>query len=102
MRALVAEAEGFMLYGDEPRAQSGSRPCWGVVVLGVVTGAGDVAAGWRGWMRVGREGVPGFPLGISAEEALAGRDARQDAVDGAGWAAESAWGGFVFRDGEGW
>jgi hypothetical protein len=35
---------------------------------------------------------------MSVEEALQRRSARQEAVDAAGWAAESQWGGFVFKD----
>lgn len=87
-----------MLYGDASRASAG-REWWGTIVLGGL-GAGDVVAGWKGWLRVDRESVRGFALGISAEEALEQRERRQDAVEAAGWAATSQWGGFVFRDGE--
>ncbi|KAK7398235.1 hypothetical protein QQX98_012385 [Neonectria punicea] len=96
LRALVAEAEGFMLYGDGAHA-SAARQWWGTVVVGGL-GAGDIAAGWKGWLRVDREHVRGFALGISAEEAMEQRGRRQDAVDAAAWAATSEWGDFSFED----
>lgn len=94
LRALVAEAEGFILYGAHASA---ARSWWGTVVVGGM-GAGDMVAGWKGWLRVDREAVRSFPLGTSAAEALGRREARQEAVDAAGWAATSQWGGFVFHD----
>ncbi|KAF9775450.1 hypothetical protein IL306_006429 [Fusarium sp. DS 682] len=95
-RALVAEAESALLYGSVARASAG-REWWGTIVVGGV-GAGDIAAGWKGWLRVDREHVRGFTLGISAEEALDQKKQRQDAVDAAGWVATSQWGGFTFRE----
>lgn len=86
-----------MLYGEASRASAG-REWWGTIVLGGL-GAGDVIAGWKGWLRVDRESVRGFALGISAEEALEQRARRQDVVDEAGWAATSQWGSFVFLEG---
>ncbi|PNY29567.1 Uncharacterized protein TCAP_00518 [Tolypocladium capitatum] len=97
LRALVADAEGFMLY-DAAAQASRSRQWWGTVVVGGL-GAGDITAGWNGWLRVDRDQVQAFALGMSADEALAQRDARQEAVDAAGWAATSPWGGFVFHEG---
>ncbi|KAM0424646.1 hypothetical protein ACHAPT_010172 [Fusarium lateritium] len=97
LRALVAEAEGVLLYGDAAKASAG-REWWGTVVVGGL-GAGDVtAASWKGWLRVDRENVRGFALGISAEEALEQRGQRQGAVEAAGWAATSQWGGFTFKE----
>ena len=96
LRALVTEASNFMLYSSSA-ATSAHRVWWGTVVLGGL-GAGDVVAGWKGWLRVNREPVPGFNLGVSAEEALARRAARQTVVDSAGWTAESQWGGFNFAE----
>ena len=69
------------------------------MVLGGL-GAGDLVAGWKGWLRVDREAVRPFPPGISVEEALLQRDARNKAVQAAGWEVSSPWGGFVFHDGE--
>lgn len=97
LRALVAEAGNFMLYTPSA-AHSSSRRWWGTIVLGGL-GAGDIVAGWKGWLRVNRENVSNFNLGVSAEEALVDRDARQRLVDGAGWTAESQWGGFNFSEG---
>ncbi|KAH8699994.1 hypothetical protein BGZ61DRAFT_241129 [Ilyonectria robusta] len=96
LRAVVAEAEGFMLYGNGAHAST-ARQWWGTVVVGGL-GAGDIAAGWKGWLRVDREHIRGFTIGISAEEAMEQRGRRQDAVDGAGWAATSEWGGFSFKE----
>ncbi|KAI8673625.1 hypothetical protein NCS55_00683300 [Fusarium keratoplasticum] len=96
LRALVAEAEGVLLYGDTAQASAG-REWWGTVVVGG-HGAGDVTASWKGWLRVDRENVRGFTLGISAEEALEQRGQRQGVVEAAGWAATSQWGGFTFKE----
>lgn len=96
LRSLVVEADSFMLYSPAA-APSASRRWWGSVILGGL-GAGDVVAGWKGWLRVEREHVRGFAHGTSAEEALDRRSARQEAVDATGWVAESQWGGFVFRE----
>lgn len=98
LRALVSEADNFMLYGDGAHA-SAARPWWGTVVVGGL-GAGDIVAGWKGWLRIDREPVRSFTLGMSAQEALEQRAQRQDAVDSAGWAATSQWGSFVFREGK--
>ncbi|KAF4976894.1 hypothetical protein FZEAL_6496 [Fusarium zealandicum] len=98
LRALVAEAEGVLLYGDVAQASAG-REWWGTVVVGGL-GAGDVSAGWKGWLRVDREHVREFALGISAEEAFEQRGRRQDVVDAAGWAVTSQWGGFTFNEEE--
>lgn len=102
LRAVVADTEGFMLY----RAASRDRQWWGTVVIpgagrgDLGPGVGDVVgAGWKGWLRVDRDRVPPFAVGLGLDEALAERDARQRAVDAAGWAATSPWGGFVFHDG---
>lgn len=96
LRTLVAEAGNFMLYGTGA-APSASRRWWGTVVVGG-PGAGDIVAGWKGWLRVSREPVQTFPLGLSAEEAFGRRSSRQEAVDAVGWTAESPWGGFVFTE----
>ncbi|KAM0252946.1 hypothetical protein ACHAP5_000809 [Fusarium lateritium] len=96
IRALAAQAEGILLYGDVARASAG-REWWGTIVVGGL-GAGDIATGWKGWLRVERENVRGFALGISAEEAVSQKEQRQDVVDSADWAASSQWGGFVFKE----
>ncbi|KAH7255933.1 uncharacterized protein BKA55DRAFT_538299 [Fusarium redolens] len=95
-RVLVAEAEGILLYGSVAQASAG-REWWGTIVVGGV-GAGDIAAGWKGWLRVDRENVRGFAPGVSAEEALDQKKQRQDIVDAAGWVATSQWGGFIFKE----
>ncbi|KAF5020186.1 hypothetical protein F66182_7791 [Fusarium sp. NRRL 66182] len=98
LRALIAEAEDILLYSDVARA-SAAREWWGTMVIDGF-GAGDVSAGWKGWLRVDRENVRGFSLGISAEEAMDQRGQRQDVVDAAGWTVSSQWGVFTFREEE--
>ncbi|KDN61029.1 hypothetical protein CSUB01_01166 [Colletotrichum sublineola] len=93
-RELVAAAENWMLYGDHA---SSSREWWGTIVIDAV-GAGDVTAAWKGWLRIDRDTISGFPLGCSAKEAMTDRQRRQEAVDVAPWAASSQWGSFTFTD----
>lgn len=104
----LAAVEEYMLYGTH---RSRSREWWGTVVIGGgLNPAGSVpaamasqiavTAGWRGWLRVDRPEVATF-WGMSAEEALAERDKRQAAVEGAGWIASSPWGSFAICETEG-
>jgi hypothetical protein len=111
---IIASAEEFMVYGTHA---SKAREWWGTILIGKSSGASHarsvghghlstapicVTTGWKGWLRVDRDQVRGFPAGMSIEEALAERERRQEAVDRAGWVASSEWGGFVFgRDAEG-
>ncbi|KAL2134497.1 hypothetical protein VTI74DRAFT_11680 [Chaetomium olivicolor] len=98
----VASIENYMLYGSH---RSRGREWWGTVVVGGgLNPAGSVSAAasaqvavtadWKGWLRVDRAEVPTF-WDMSAEEALADREKRQEAVDHAGWVATSPWGGFA-------
>lgn len=96
VRALVSEVEGFMLYHKDARV-SADRELWGTIVLGGF-GAGDLVAGWKGWLRVDREHVRPFPPDITLEEALEQKEARNRAVQKAGWEVTSQWGGFVFHE----
>lgn len=96
LREMVSGADKFLIYSKAAQA-SANRVWWGTVVLGGL-GAGDITAGWKGWLRVAKEAVRPFPPGISIEEALQQRDARQAAVDAAGWQVSSPWGSFVFYD----
>lgn len=96
LRALVAEAENFMLYEDESRP-SRHREWWGTMVLGGLA-AGDLTAGWKGWLRVDRTFVSPFALDLSVREAWLERAQRQKAVDEAGWTATSQWGSFDFKE----
>lgn len=94
---VKADADAHMLYGAVTTA-SATRQWWGTILAGGL-GHGEVTtAGWKGWLRVDREEVPGFPLGVSVERALSQREARQDIVDSARWSADSQWGGFAFRE----
>ncbi|KAI8952606.1 hypothetical protein F4801DRAFT_540666 [Xylaria longipes] len=94
VKAVLGTVDEFMLYGDH---DSRGREWWGTVVIGGA--GGHVNAGWKGWLRVDRGGVPGFQVGISVEEALRDRDRRQAAVDKAGWTAASRWGAYVWKGG---
>ncbi|KAI1455578.1 hypothetical protein F4805DRAFT_468613 [Annulohypoxylon moriforme] len=102
LRAAVAAASQWMIYGSH---ESRAREWWGTIVIGGGSGTGggmsvkgDVNAGWKGWLRVEREEVSGFPAGVSVEEALRDRDKRQEVVDDAGWVAMSRVGGYVWKD----
>ncbi|CAJ2503052.1 Uu.00g104460.m01.CDS01 [Anthostomella pinea] len=92
-QAAIAAAEGFMLYGAHG---SRDREWWGTVVVGGT--GGDVNAGWKGWLRVEKEEVGGFAVGVSVDEALKDRARRQEVVDGAGWVARSQWGNYGWKD----
>lgn len=111
VRELVMRSEEWMLYGDHG---SRAREWWGIIVIGgpVMNGATqhssgqgprhltvDVTAGWKGWMRVDRQDVPGYPVGASAAEALENRHKRQIVVDEALWMATCHWGDFTFAEG---
>lgn len=101
IREVVASAEHFIVYSKHA---SVAREWWGTIVIGggslpaLGPGRVDVTTGWKGWLRVNRDDVRGFPLGMSAEEALVDRDQRQRTADAAGYTATCAWGSFDFRE----
>lgn len=101
IRDILASAEHYMIYN---RHASVAREWWGTIVIGGGSPAAlgsshtDVTTGWKGWLRVNRGEVRGFPVGTSLEEALLERDQRQRAVDAAGYAASCAWGSFTFSE----
>ncbi|KAG7108880.1 hypothetical protein HYQ44_012244 [Verticillium longisporum] len=109
LRDVIAAAEHRMLYG---RHDSRTREWWGTIVIGAplaaTTGSSSAAgrpsssvqvtASWRGWMRVDRDEVRGFPLGAGVGEVLADRERRQAAVDEAPWTASCAWGSIAFQE----
>ena len=111
IREIVTSAEHHMIYG---RHTSTTREWWGTVVIGggspVVlqsalgpvagSGAADVTTGWKGWLRVDREEVSGFGVGMSVQEALSDRARRHAAVQEAGWVAGCVWGSFGFQEAE--
>ncbi|KAG5920232.1 hypothetical protein E4U42_006263 [Claviceps africana] len=94
LRRVVAGAEHFMLYHEDAR-RSRDREWWGTVVVGGLA-AGDVTAGWKGWLRIERSSVPGFAAGVGVDEVWRQREARERAVEATGWVASSQWGGFEF------
>lgn len=99
IREVLSAAEHHMIYS---RHASIAREWWGSIVIGggspAVLGpeVASVTTGWKGWLRVDREEVRGFGLGMSIEEALLDRERRQRAVNDAGWTANCVWGGFTF------
>ncbi|KAI0426339.1 hypothetical protein F5Y09DRAFT_68041 [Xylaria sp. FL1042] len=93
--AVLAGVHEYMVYGEHG---SRGREWWGTVVVGG-TGGGDVNAGWKGWLRVEREAVAGFAVGVSVEEALRERERRHEVVERAGWVASSPWGSYVWKGG---
>ncbi|KAJ2982750.1 hypothetical protein NQ176_g1180 [Zarea fungicola] len=94
-RDLMANVDRYMLYSKAAK-DSAHREFWGTIVIGGP--GGDVTAGWKGWLRVDREQVPRFPSDMTIQEALLQRDARQAAVDAAGWQVSSPWGDFIFHE----
>ena len=103
----TAQAREWLAYGTHA---SRHREFWGTVLFGGAAGrmsvhgragggggggvCADVVTGRKGWLRVERPRLDGFPVGTSAEEALARREARQSAADAVGWRAVCAWGEF--------
>lgn len=81
---------------------SSVREWWGTIIIGggspITFGAGnvDVTTSWKGWLRIDRDEIQGFPLGTCIEEAITERNQRQRAVDNAGYTATCQWGRFTF------
>lgn len=99
IRELLKSAEQHMIYAKHA---SSAREWWGTIIIGggslATFGAAsfDVTTAWKGWLRVDRDEIRGFPLGMSIEESLADRDQRQRAVEDAGYKATCQWGSFTF------
>jgi len=95
VKATLDAVEDYLLYGNH--LSHGKE-----LVVTVVSGGqgGDVMAGWKGWLRVSseRDGVMGFGMGMSVEEALRERDTRQRVVDEVGWKASSDLGEYRWTD----
>lgn len=101
IRDVLTSAEQHMIYS---RHASVAREWWGTIVIGggsptaLGPGHADVTTGWKGWLRVDRDEVRGFPAGMSVEEALIERSQRQRAADATGFTASCVWGSFIFRE----
>lgn len=99
IRDVLTSAEHYMIYS---RHASALREWWGSIVIGggspttLGSAHADVTTGWKGWLRVDREEVRGFPAGMSLEEALSERDQRQRAANAVGYRASCVWGAFTF------
>lgn len=79
-KATLEGLEDYMLWGEH---ESKGREWVGTLVIGGV--GGDIMFGWRGWLRVEREEVSRFAVGVSVEEIIGEREKRQDVVDSKGW-----------------
>ncbi|CAL3972741.1 hypothetical protein PZA11_004218 [Diplocarpon coronariae] len=88
LQVTLDSVEKYMLYGEH---KSQGREWLGTIVNGGV--GGDINLGWSGWLRVEREEVCGFGVGVSIEEVWGERNGRQEVVDGKGWRAECREGG---------
>lgn len=85
-----------MLWGEHG---SKGREWVGTIVNGGV--GGDIMVGWRGWLRVEREEVGVFGIGVSVEEGMGEREVRQEVVDGRAWKAVSDIGEFRWKGEDG-
>lgn len=96
--------EEHMLYGNH---SSYGREFGGTILLGLdgrdavnavdLRGMGkpEMVMGWRGWLRVEREEVEAFGIGVSVEEMLEERERREMVVRGKGWRGMGEKGGKV-------
>jgi len=92
-----------MMYGDHG---SKGKVWMGTIVIGDVPPVGAPGKGniyftlekWKGWVRVGKKEVTGYPTGVSPKEVVGERDKRQDVVDGKGWRVSSEHGEYVFTE----
>jgi len=91
VKVTVDSIEPYLVYGSH---SSQGRDLVAVMVIGGV--GGDVLVGWRGWLKAEseKEQVVRFGMGMSVEEALREREARQNALDEKGWTAQSEWGSY--------
>lgn len=98
--------EEYMLYGEH---ESHGREFGGTILFGFdardaggnavanVRGMGrpEIMMGWKGWLRIEREEVAGFGVGVSAEEMLGERGRREEVLKGKGWRGRGEKGGEV-------
>ncbi|KAI9735450.1 MAG: hypothetical protein M1818_006456 [Claussenomyces sp. TS43310] len=99
LKVTMESVEHYMLYGGrQGKHVSADREWVGTIVYGGI--GSNITGGWRGWLKVEseREDVVGFGLGMSVEEAVVDRDARQTALMQRGWRATSAWGTYTWAE----
>lgn len=102
LMATMEGLEAYMLWGE------GSLGSWGREWVGTLVNGGiggDVNVGWRGWLRVEREGAErgGFGAGVSVDEAVTERKRRADGMQAerdkvVGWRAVSDVGVFTWKE----
>lgn len=104
LESTLKGVEEYMLCGNH---DSYGREFGGTILLGVdgregvdmgnLRGMGRplMVMGWRGWLRVEREEVGAFGMGLSVEEMLEEREGREEAVRGKGWRGVGEKGGEV-------
>ncbi|CEJ92225.1 hypothetical protein VHEMI07886 [[Torrubiella] hemipterigena] len=88
---IMTTIEKFMLYNQLSKP-SQEREWWGTIVIGGV-GAGDVAAGWKGWLHVEPYKGP-IPPRLRTDNADGATEGAQTQLPV--WIASSQWGSFVF------
>lgn len=98
IRQALEEGTRWLVYGEH--GSKGRE-----LVVRIVSGGGgeaDVVGGWRGWLRVEREGKEraGFARGMSVEEALREREERRSVLEGMGWCAVCEEGSFRWKEEE--
>jgi len=93
LKATLDGVEEYMLWEDHA---SKGREWVGTLVNGGV--GGDVMVGWRGWLRVEREEVGGFAVGVSVEEVIGKREERQELVESKGWKGVSEMGEYRWNE----
>lgn len=96
VKQALEEGTRWLVYGEH--GSKGRE-----LVVRIVSGGGgeaDVVGGWRGWLRVEREGKEGggFGMGMSVEEAMREREERRSVLEGMGWRAVCEEGGFTWRE----
>jgi hypothetical protein len=91
-KATLDGAEEYMLWGDHG---SKGREWVGTLVNGGV--GGDIMVDWKGWLRVEREEVGAFSVGVGIEEVVGERGTRQEIVESKGWKGVSELGSYCWQ-----
>lgn len=99
MQRVLEEIERYMVYGGRDGAHVSMAREWvGSIVCGGA--GGDIMSSGRGWLKVvdERDDVVGFGLGMSVEEAVTEKKARQGAVTDCGYRASCSVGTYRWTE----